>query len=127
MPYTFEKSKALFARAKGSIAGGINSGIRKMEEPVPLYFTHGKGARLHDVDGNEYLDFQILWRTVLIDLEGIREFYTILHTLQAKQVAILTASHLLTEIESRLDHLYLLKDGRFQQSGTIKALIEAAS
>jgi len=59
MPYSFDRSKAMFARAQKSIAGGINSGIRKMEEPVPLYFTHGKGAHLYDVDGNESIDFQI--------------------------------------------------------------------
>lgn len=58
MPYTFPKSTELFARAQKSIAGGINSGIRKMEAPVPLYFDHGKGCRLFDVDGNEYIDFQ---------------------------------------------------------------------
>lgn len=59
MPYAFPKSAELFARARKSIAGGINSGIRKMELPVPLYFDHGKGSRLFDVDGNEYIDFQI--------------------------------------------------------------------
>ncbi len=59
MPYTFPKSAQLFARAQHSIAGGVNSGIRKMEVPVPLYFDHGLGSRLHDVDGNEYIDFQI--------------------------------------------------------------------
>jgi glutamate-1-semialdehyde 2,1-aminomutase len=59
MPYTFEKSKELHARAWKSIAGGINSGIRKMEQPVPLYFERGEGPRIYDVDGNEYLDFQI--------------------------------------------------------------------
>lgn len=59
MPYSFDRSEALFARAQKSIAGGINSGIRKMETPVPLYFTHGKGAHLYDVDGNESIDFQI--------------------------------------------------------------------
>lgn len=26
---------------------------------MPLYFSHGKGSRLFDVDGNEYIDFQI--------------------------------------------------------------------
>ena len=46
MPYTFAKSQALFERAQRSIAGGVNSGIRKMETPVPLYFTHGRGARV---------------------------------------------------------------------------------
>ena len=30
-----------------------------MEAPVPLFFSHGKGSRLFDVDGNEYIDFQI--------------------------------------------------------------------
>ena len=59
MPYSFERSKSLFARAQNSIAGGDNSWIRKMEEPVPLYFSRGKGALLYDVDGNEYIDFQI--------------------------------------------------------------------
>lgn len=58
MSYTFTKSAELFARAQRSIAGGINSGIRKMEAPVPLYFDHGNGSRLFDVDGNEYIDFQ---------------------------------------------------------------------
>lgn len=58
MPYDFPKSRALFERAQKSIAAGINSGIRKMEQPVPLYFDHGSGSRLHDVDGNEYIDFQ---------------------------------------------------------------------
>jgi len=58
MSYTFSRSQALFERANKVIAGGVNSGIRKLEQPVPLYFTHGKGGRLWDEDGNEYLDFQ---------------------------------------------------------------------
>lgn len=58
MPYTFSRSQALFERANKVIAGGVNSGIRKLEQPVPLYFTHGKGSRLWDEDGNEYIDFQ---------------------------------------------------------------------
>jgi len=55
----FANSRRLFERAQQSIAGGINSGIRKMEQPVPLYFARGAGSRLWDVDGNEYIDFQI--------------------------------------------------------------------
>lgn len=59
MPYTFTRSSALFERAARSIAGGVNSGIRKMEAPVPLYFAKGSGPNLWDVDGNHYLDFQL--------------------------------------------------------------------
>lgn len=53
----FAQSRLLHERANRSIAGGVNSGIRKMEQPVPLYFQRGAGSRLWDVDGNEYLDF----------------------------------------------------------------------
>ncbi len=59
MPYTFPRSEALFRRAQNSIAAGVNSGIRKMEAPVPLYFARGSGPNLWDVDGNHYLDFQL--------------------------------------------------------------------
>ncbi len=59
MPYTFAKSQAFFERAQRSIAGGVNSGIRTMEAHVPLYFSHGRGARIWDVDGNEYIDFKL--------------------------------------------------------------------
>lgn len=58
VPYTFEKSQELYDRATKTIAGGVNSGIRKLEQPVPLFFTHGKGSRLWDEDGNEYIDYQ---------------------------------------------------------------------
>jgi glutamate-1-semialdehyde 2,1-aminomutase len=58
MPYTFSHSQELFERASQVVAGGVNSGIRKLEVPVPLFFTHGKGCRLWDEDKNEYIDFQ---------------------------------------------------------------------
>ena len=59
MPYTFTKSSELFQRAQRSIAAGVNSGIRKMEAPVPLYFTRGEGPNVWDADGNHYIDFQL--------------------------------------------------------------------
>lgn len=59
MPYSFSRSQSLFECAKKVIAGGVNSGIRKLEQPALLYFNHGKGSRLWDEDGSEYIDFQI--------------------------------------------------------------------
>ncbi len=59
MSYTFSRSAELFQRAQKSIAAGVNSGIRKLEVPVPLYFVRGSGPNLWDVDGNHYLDFQL--------------------------------------------------------------------
>jgi len=57
--YTFERSSQLLQESKKYIAAGVNSGIRGLETPVPLFFTHGKGSRLFDEDGNEHLDFQL--------------------------------------------------------------------
>src|SRR3954463_11333595 len=55
----FANSRRLFERATQSIPAGVNSGIRKMEQPVPLYFQRGEGPRVWDADGNECIDFQI--------------------------------------------------------------------
>jgi glutamate-1-semialdehyde 2,1-aminomutase len=59
MPYSFSRSSELYRRAQNSIAAGVNSSIRKLEQPVPIYFQRGAGSRLWDVDGNEFIDFQL--------------------------------------------------------------------
>lgn len=53
----FERSKELFERANTMVAGGVSSQIRRAESPVPLFFERGKGSKLWDVDGNEYVDY----------------------------------------------------------------------
>ncbi len=53
----FDKSRELFERSKQSLAGGISSQHRSHELPVPLFFEKGKGSRLWDVDGNEFIDY----------------------------------------------------------------------
>jgi len=57
---TWDRSRALYARARHSLTGGVSSPVRA-KSPVPLYFTNGHGARLIDVDGNEYIDYQLAW------------------------------------------------------------------
>ncbi|HEY5328989.1 MAG TPA: aspartate aminotransferase family protein [Acidobacteriaceae bacterium] len=48
-------------RASRSLAGGVSSGLRRSARPYPLYFTHGAGSSLTDVDGNSYLDYALGW------------------------------------------------------------------
>lgn len=55
----FDKSKRLYERAKRSLAGGVSSHFRLFSRPVPLFFTHGKGSRLWDADGNEFIDYTL--------------------------------------------------------------------
>jgi len=49
-------SERMFRRAERSLAGGVASSYQRLE-PWPVYLTRGEGARVWDVDGNEYLDF----------------------------------------------------------------------
>ncbi|MGA0275427.1 MAG: aspartate aminotransferase family protein [Dehalococcoidia bacterium] len=53
-----DKSHQLYERALQSVAGGVHSQIR-VNEPgdVPLFFTHAKGSKMWDADGNEYIDY----------------------------------------------------------------------
>ncbi|MBA3686650.1 MAG: aspartate aminotransferase family protein [Planctomycetes bacterium] len=58
-PASHAKSAELFARAQKVLAGGVSSEFRKASVPHPLFYEHGQGARITDVDGNEYLDFTL--------------------------------------------------------------------
>ncbi len=50
------QSAALFARACDVMPGG-NSRTTVWHSPHPIYAASGKGCRIRDVDGKEYLDF----------------------------------------------------------------------
>jgi glutamate-1-semialdehyde 2,1-aminomutase len=45
-----------FARASAVMPGGVPSQFQKAD-PWPVYVARGEGARVWDVDGNEYVDF----------------------------------------------------------------------
>ena len=51
------RSKELLERARQVIAGGVNSNVRLLSLPQPLFFREGRGCRIRDEDGNEYLDY----------------------------------------------------------------------
>lgn len=53
----FEKSYKLWKRATLVIPGGINSNVRSNWEPHPVFYSHGNGCRVWDVDGNEFIDY----------------------------------------------------------------------
>ncbi len=56
---SYEKSYELYVRACNSMAGGVSSHFRMSGAPHPLFFKEAKGARIIDVDDNEYLDFTL--------------------------------------------------------------------
>ena len=52
------RSGELFARARGSLPLGVASSFQAYE-PYPLFMTDARGSRIWDVDGNEYIDFDM--------------------------------------------------------------------
>ncbi|KAA0081143.1 aspartate aminotransferase family protein [Mycolicibacterium sp. P9-64] len=53
-------TKALYERACRTIPGGAGSTARLPRNgwnPYPLFIAEGRGSRLRDVDGNEYIDY----------------------------------------------------------------------
>ena len=59
-------SQERYARAQLSLAGGVSSGFRRFARPHPLYYTSGKGSRVMDVDGNNYLDYGLAWGPLIL-------------------------------------------------------------
>jgi glutamate-1-semialdehyde 2,1-aminomutase len=52
------RSSEMFKTSKLLTPFGVHSNYRYID-PYPLYFRSGKGSRIRDVDGNEYIDFNM--------------------------------------------------------------------
>jgi glutamate-1-semialdehyde 2,1-aminomutase len=61
--FTTSRSSELYHRALELIPGGVNSPVRAMRAigREPIFIASGKGARIVDVDGNEYVDWVCSW------------------------------------------------------------------
>jgi glutamate-1-semialdehyde 2,1-aminomutase len=68
MSYQSRQSHENFARAKRSIAGGVNSAVRAFKQVggEPVFFARGEGAYLYDVDGNRYIDYVGSWGPAIL-------------------------------------------------------------
>ncbi len=63
-----ERSARLFEKANKYIPGGVNSPVRafKSVNMNPLYIKSGKGSKIYDVDGNEYIDYVCSWGPLIL-------------------------------------------------------------
>lgn len=61
-------SQKLFDEAQRYIPGGVNSPVRAFKSVggIPLFVKKGKGCRIWDVDGNEYIDFVGSWGPLIL-------------------------------------------------------------
>ena len=74
------KSSQLFNKAKNLIPGGVNSPVRAFRSVNldPLFIDSGKGSKIRDADGKEYIDYVGSWGPLILGhahediLEAIR-------------------------------------------------------
>ena len=75
------RSHELFAAARARIPGGVNSPVRAFRGVggEPFFVDRAAGARIRDVDGNEYIDYVGTWGPAILGhapkvvVEAVRE------------------------------------------------------
>jgi glutamate-1-semialdehyde 2,1-aminomutase len=65
---SFDKSIAAFKRAKPLMPGGVNSPVRAFKSVGmdPVFMERGKGSKIYDIDGNEYIDYVLSWGPLVL-------------------------------------------------------------
>ncbi|MCR4339145.1 MAG: glutamate-1-semialdehyde 2,1-aminomutase [Gemmatimonadaceae bacterium] len=63
-----DRSTALMDRGRAIFPGGVNSPVRAFGGVggTPVVMASGKGARITDVDGNEYVDYVLSWGPLVL-------------------------------------------------------------
>lgn len=62
------KSTAAFAEARQYIPGGVNSPVRSFRSVggTPPFIAGGRGSKIYDIDGNEYIDYVLSYGPLLL-------------------------------------------------------------
>jgi len=65
---SYEKSKQAFKEAINLMPGGVNSPVRafKSVDMDPIFMERGKGSKIYDIDGNEYIDYVLSWGPLIL-------------------------------------------------------------
>lgn len=63
-----DNSSRLFAESLKKIPGGVNSPVRAYRAVgrTPLFIRSGRGSRIYDADGNEYIDYVCSWGPLIL-------------------------------------------------------------
>ena len=65
---SYEKSGKAFAEAQELMPGGVNSPVRAFKSVAmdPIFMERGKGSKIYDIDGNEYIDYVLSWGPLIL-------------------------------------------------------------
>ena len=60
------RSNAHFKKANTKLPLGVSSNFRYWGDDKTIYIDHGKGGRIWDIDGNEYIDYRLAYGPVIL-------------------------------------------------------------
>ncbi|MBW2369397.1 MAG: aspartate aminotransferase family protein [Deltaproteobacteria bacterium] len=104
--YQTHKLDQMVELSKQIIPGAVMSNFRKSLGDRPLYMSHGKGARLYDVDGNEYIDYSLGSGSVILGhsnehlQQAIENQVKRLHTTTANDLELKAAQKVVAHVPS---------------------------
>lgn len=118
------RSAAIMARARTRFPGGVNSPVRAFGGVggEPFVVARGQGARIWDVDGNEYLDYVLSWGPLVLGhappvvLEALQR---VMQNGTSFGIPTGLELELADRIAERMPHLEMM---RFVSSGTEAAM-----
>ncbi|MDG1858588.1 MAG: glutamate-1-semialdehyde 2,1-aminomutase [Crocinitomicaceae bacterium] len=113
-------SEGLFEKSKTYFPGGVNSPVRafKSVNGSPLFIKKGKGTKIWDEDGNEFIDFCGSWGPLILGHRNEIVFQAVMEAMDNG-----TSFGAPTKLESELAELVLSRNPfiekmRFVSSGT---------
>ncbi len=63
---SLSRSNAHFKKAKQKLPLGVSSNFRYWGDDETIYIDHGKGGRIWDIDGNEYIDYRLGYGPIIL-------------------------------------------------------------
>ena len=100
-PIPTTESARLFARTSAVSPGGVQ-GEGRSASPYPLFMTRAQGARIWDVDGNEFVDFHASFGAILLGHNEPRVNAAVRRAMDEHGVSFSTANPLEVELAERL-------------------------
>lgn len=127
-----------FARLKGASAGNCADDCQALLARVGLQGAGAKPVRAYSKGMRQRLGFaqtllgapRVLFLdepTNGLDPAAIHDFYIVLQQLREQGVTILITSHILAELQQRIDRLAIMADGRIVGLGSVASLREQAN
>jgi len=112
------KSNAHFKKAAKKLPLGVSSNFRYWGDDETIYIDHAKGARIWDIDGNEYVDYRLGYGPAILGYQDKRVDDAAIEGMKVGGVFALGTKRELTVAERISKMVPAAELVRFSNSGT---------